>query len=142
MIRPRLDMRPVSEQLGYDRIELCLLQGAELGMSDFAVARDNDREGQRHQFVPQRVRELHGLHAADERRVVKVDLLRELLYFVYIIDGDADKLHTFVAGRSLGPDEIAHLVPARHTPSGPEIHHQYLAPPLIEPLGTTFDVRK
>jgi hypothetical protein len=57
-----------------------------------------------------------------------------------LINGDADKLQAFGAVCSLKANEIAHLVPARGTPSGPEVNDQDLAAPLVESLFPSFIV--
>ena len=98
--------------------------------------------GSAERSFPKRLRQLDGAIAADQRRVIQSDLLRELLHLVGLIDGDAYKLDAFSAIPCLDRDELGHLLAARDTPCRPEIDDEHLAPPLRERLLVSLRVRE
>src|SRR5207253_8393917 len=126
------------EQLADDLLALRRLERTHLTMDHPSFPRNDHGERQGHQFVAQRLRELHRPQPPDECRIVEPDLFGELPDFVCLIDGDADKLDAFSAFGVLKANEFAHLVAAWRAPRCPEINDEDLPSPLIEALLPPF----
>lgn len=130
------------EQAGDYRSEHRGLEGPELGVDDAALTIQDHCKGQASETIAERLRDVHDLVAADQRRVVQVELFHKLNDVIPLIDGDAYKLQSFRPKFMLSPNEFRHLFSTWRAPSRPEIHHHDLASPLCQRLGYTINVRK
>ena len=107
-----------------------------------ALAIEDNREGQRGKPVAEGLANVHRLVGADQRRIIQVELFRELSDFIGLIDGDAYNLQSFRTKFALGPNEFGHLFPTRAAPCRPVVDDEDLAPPLAQRLRRAVRVWK
>ena len=98
-------------------------------------------EGKRQDALPvtELPREFHGFQSPDDQGVVDAHLFGIRLHALFLVDCNADKLHTIRAVTILELDEPGDFLAARRAPCRPEIDHQNLAAPLLEWLQLVVD---
>jgi hypothetical protein len=111
-------------------------------MGDMPVAAQDDRERQSSETIAQRFRNVDRFVAADQRRVVEVELAGECDHFIALINGDAYKLHAMRSEFALSTDEFGHLFAAGFAPSSPKVDDEHLALPLAQRLLRPLRVRQ
>src|SRR6266511_2649473 len=111
-----------------------------MGHAPFTV--DDDRKRKGCEPISQRSGEIERIIAAYQRRIIQVEFPRELVDFVPLIHGNADKLQALRPQLPLGLNELGHLLPARLAPCRPEINDEHLASPLIQRLLRSLSVWK
>ena len=111
-----------------------------MGYASLTIDDNGERQGC--EPIPQRSGKLERIVAANKRRVIQIELPRELDDLVRLVYGDADKLQTPGSELPLSLNELGHLFPAGLAPRCPEVDDEHLSSPLAQRLRRSLNVRK